>query len=276
MGLIHMTKTAGAVLNRRSRARRARARTGPSSGRVQDSVTGRFLSADPYITEPGNTQNFNRYSYVNNNPLSYIDPSGFAFECIFSSVGSSIDGVSQGSSFHSDCFETPDRGDFPSHGGGRDGGGGGGRRGGGTPSTTPTPPETPKPPEKPPAQKPKYCSSIGYEIGDFLDSWAGGTIQDVGAGTAIAGGLITLTTAPTVVGAGAGAATVALGGTIYAAGTAVSEVGNFVKWLSGQGADLTAANMLSIPTMGLNSVAQMATQKAVSYFADKAVGNPCK
>ena len=77
MGLIHMTKTAGAVLNRRSRARRARARTGPSSGRVQDSVTGRFLSADPYITEPGNTQNFNRYGYVYNNPLSYVDPSGF-------------------------------------------------------------------------------------------------------------------------------------------------------------------------------------------------------
>lgn len=47
------------------------------NGRVMDSITGRFLSADPYITEPGNTQNFNRYGYVYNNPLSYIDPSGF-------------------------------------------------------------------------------------------------------------------------------------------------------------------------------------------------------
>jgi hypothetical protein len=36
------------------------------------------LSADPFITEPGNTQNYNRYSYVNNNPLSFTDPSGFA------------------------------------------------------------------------------------------------------------------------------------------------------------------------------------------------------
>lgn len=47
------------------------------NGRVQDAITGRFLSADPFITEPFNTQNFNRYSYVYNNPLSYIDPSGF-------------------------------------------------------------------------------------------------------------------------------------------------------------------------------------------------------
>lgn len=47
------------------------------NGRVQDAITGRFLSADPYITEPGNTQNYNRYSYVYNNPLTYTDPSGF-------------------------------------------------------------------------------------------------------------------------------------------------------------------------------------------------------
>jgi hypothetical protein len=43
-----------------------------------DASIGRFLSPDPYLTEPGNTQNFNRYSYVVNNPLSYIDPTGFA------------------------------------------------------------------------------------------------------------------------------------------------------------------------------------------------------
>jgi RHS repeat-associated protein len=47
------------------------------NGRVQDAVTGVFLSADPYLTEPGNTQNYNRYSYVYNNPLSNVDPSGF-------------------------------------------------------------------------------------------------------------------------------------------------------------------------------------------------------
>jgi RHS repeat-associated protein len=48
------------------------------NGRVQDAVTGRFMSPDPYVTDPGFTQNFNRYSYVYNNPLSNIDPSGFA------------------------------------------------------------------------------------------------------------------------------------------------------------------------------------------------------
>lgn len=48
------------------------------NGRVQDAVTGRFLSADPYVSQPGNTQSFSRYSYVNNNPLSYTDPTGFA------------------------------------------------------------------------------------------------------------------------------------------------------------------------------------------------------
>lgn len=48
------------------------------NGRVQDPLLGRFASADPFITEPTRTQNYNRYSYVYNNPLSAIDPSGFA------------------------------------------------------------------------------------------------------------------------------------------------------------------------------------------------------
>lgn len=47
------------------------------NGRVQDAVTGRMLSADPHIPDPTTTQDYNRYSYVNNNPLTYIDPSGF-------------------------------------------------------------------------------------------------------------------------------------------------------------------------------------------------------
>jgi RHS repeat-associated protein len=47
------------------------------NGRVQDAVTGRFLSPDPNIPHPGFTQSFNRYAYVNNNPLTFIDPSGF-------------------------------------------------------------------------------------------------------------------------------------------------------------------------------------------------------
>jgi RHS repeat-associated protein len=47
------------------------------NGRVQDAITGRFLSADPNIPDPTSTQSYNRFSYVSNNPLSLIDPSGF-------------------------------------------------------------------------------------------------------------------------------------------------------------------------------------------------------
>jgi RHS repeat-associated protein len=47
------------------------------NGRIEDSVTGRFLSADPIGINQGDTRSFNRYSYVNNNPLTYVDPSGF-------------------------------------------------------------------------------------------------------------------------------------------------------------------------------------------------------
>ena len=47
------------------------------NGRVEDAITGRFLSPDPHVPDPGSTQSYNRYSYVNNNPLSEIDPSGF-------------------------------------------------------------------------------------------------------------------------------------------------------------------------------------------------------
>jgi RHS repeat-associated protein len=47
------------------------------NGRVYDQVLGRFLSADPFIDGVGSTQGWNRYSYVHNNPLSWVDPSGF-------------------------------------------------------------------------------------------------------------------------------------------------------------------------------------------------------
>ncbi|MBC8883865.1 RHS repeat-associated core domain-containing protein [Flavobacterium piscinae] len=46
------------------------------NGRLYDAKVRRFLSPDNYIQDPSNTQNFNRYGYVLNNPLKYIDPSG--------------------------------------------------------------------------------------------------------------------------------------------------------------------------------------------------------
>ena len=37
----------------------------------------RFISADIFIQSPTNSQSFNRYIYVWNNPLKYTDPSGY-------------------------------------------------------------------------------------------------------------------------------------------------------------------------------------------------------
>ncbi len=47
------------------------------NGRIYDTITGRFTSADPFIQAPQNTQSYNRYSYVMNNPVNFIDPSGY-------------------------------------------------------------------------------------------------------------------------------------------------------------------------------------------------------
>lgn len=49
------------------------------AGRIYDPIIARFLSADPYIQDPANTQSLNRYSYCINNPLAYTDPTGFDF-----------------------------------------------------------------------------------------------------------------------------------------------------------------------------------------------------
>ena len=46
-------------------------------GRIYDSHMGRFLQPDPFVPEPWNSQSWNRYSYVVNNPLNWVDPSGF-------------------------------------------------------------------------------------------------------------------------------------------------------------------------------------------------------
>jgi RHS repeat-associated protein len=56
------------------------------NGRVYDTYTRRFLSADPNIQAPYETQSYNRYSYVKNNPLKYTDPSGFFFKKLFKKI----------------------------------------------------------------------------------------------------------------------------------------------------------------------------------------------
>lgn len=46
------------------------------NGRLYDPLLRRFLNADENIQDPTNTQNYNKYGYVLNNPLMYNDPSG--------------------------------------------------------------------------------------------------------------------------------------------------------------------------------------------------------
>ncbi len=46
------------------------------NGRLYDPKLHRFLQPDNFIQDPSNTQNYNRYAYVLNNPLKYTDPSG--------------------------------------------------------------------------------------------------------------------------------------------------------------------------------------------------------
>jgi RHS repeat-associated protein len=42
-------------------------------------VPGRFISPDPHITDPMDPQSYNRYSYVANRPLTYVDPTGLDY-----------------------------------------------------------------------------------------------------------------------------------------------------------------------------------------------------
>ncbi|MFQ3247038.1 MAG: RHS repeat-associated protein [Arenicella sp.] len=46
------------------------------NARIYDPYLGRFLSADPVLPDAGDMQQFNRYSYVTNNPLKFTDPTG--------------------------------------------------------------------------------------------------------------------------------------------------------------------------------------------------------
>jgi RHS repeat-associated protein len=57
------------------------------NGRVFDPRLGRFISADPYVTAPFDGQSLNHYSYVWNNPLGFVDPSGFDPACVETSTG---------------------------------------------------------------------------------------------------------------------------------------------------------------------------------------------
>lgn len=60
------------------------------NGRAYDYNLGRFLSVDPIIQAPGNSQSLNPYSYIMNNPLAGTDPTGYA-SCSMEDPGSCND-----------------------------------------------------------------------------------------------------------------------------------------------------------------------------------------
>lgn len=62
------------------------------NARLYDPILGRFVSPDPYVQAPFNTQNFNRFTYALNNPLLYYDEDGeFLLTALI--VGAVIGGV---------------------------------------------------------------------------------------------------------------------------------------------------------------------------------------
>ena len=63
------------------------------NGRLYDARLHRFLAPDNFIQNHLNTQNFNRYTYVLNNPLLYVDPSGEIIGTVITAVFEGIKNV---------------------------------------------------------------------------------------------------------------------------------------------------------------------------------------
>jgi RHS repeat-associated protein len=53
------------------------------NGRIFDPRLGIFMQGDPFIQDPTNLQNFNRYGYCYNNPLTCTDSTGYLFGGLF-------------------------------------------------------------------------------------------------------------------------------------------------------------------------------------------------
>ena len=73
------------------------------NGRMYDPLTSSFLSVDAYVQSPDNAQSFNRYAYCQNNPLRYVDPSGWYMQG--ASYGTPITGSSWGESYSQHAYE---------------------------------------------------------------------------------------------------------------------------------------------------------------------------
>jgi RHS repeat-associated protein len=52
------------------------------NARYYDPDLGRFISADTIVPQPGNPQDWDRFSYVQNNPINFYDPSGHCYDMV--------------------------------------------------------------------------------------------------------------------------------------------------------------------------------------------------
>lgn len=67
------------------------------NGRVYDPLVGRFMSADPLVADSRDLQEYNRYTYVGNSPVTLIDPSGhFKIGSIFKAAAAMVVGYMTG------------------------------------------------------------------------------------------------------------------------------------------------------------------------------------
>ncbi|UZT99167.1 type IV secretion protein Rhs [Chryseobacterium fluminis] len=71
------------------------------NGRLYDPLLRRFLNADENIQDPFNTQFYNKYGYVVNNPLMYADPNGeFAWIVVGAVIGAYVTGAKANGSWN--------------------------------------------------------------------------------------------------------------------------------------------------------------------------------
>lgn len=94
--------------------------------RYYGSSMGRFLTPDPYggSGKPDNPQSWNRYGYVDNDPVNYTDPSGlrkFDFEPDYGHGASSSSGIEAGGTIYVNVYGNPYNTSGGVGGGGGDG-----------------------------------------------------------------------------------------------------------------------------------------------------------
>ncbi len=65
-------------------------------GRIYDPEVAQFLSPDPYVQMPDNTQNLNRYAYCLNSPLMYTDPDGEWIQYVIGAIAGGFSGWQMG------------------------------------------------------------------------------------------------------------------------------------------------------------------------------------